>query len=263
MLTSLLMVLLLQNTTAAPTSDPKVVPDTSAPARAGVRKVSDSEKLDEIRRDVATLKASRSKRFTDPEVILPFLTSMLIAVGGWLFVWKVTRHTSDAARRQKDEDRVFESLKLLSEGSQARGIALGLIEAYWDEMPRFQQPWATVVANQAIHLLTQSKERDSYVELDNLHRIFRLLERRDVPTKKATYQRLLTPIQRSGLREAMRLAAHPEKLERGVRVDYKFAGLWYLRLWGIPESKIDAYLEGDKSVFDINGDIDEHAFTEI
>lgn len=243
--------------TSSPVRTPK--PSATSTATAG-EAPADSEKLEQIRRDVASLKDKQRKRLSDPDVLLPFLATLTVAIGGWLFAWKVAKQTSDSARRQKNEDRVFDSLKLLSEGSQSRGIALGLIQAYWDEMPNLQRPWTTVVANQAIHLLTRAKERDSFVELDNLYRMFALLERIDPVSAKPVYRRLLNSTQRSGLREALKFAAKPDENETGVKVANDFAGQWYLRLYGVPDDKIDAYLADEKSIFDIQDDIDEHAF---
>jgi hypothetical protein len=249
----------LNATTAISSPGRRPTPPATATASGGVA-ASDSEKLEQIRRDVASLKEKQRKRLSDPDVLLPFLATLTVAIGGWIFAWKVAKHTGDSARRQKNEDRVFDSLKLLSEGSQSRGIALGLIEAYWDEMPNLQGPWITVVANQAIHLLTRSKERDSFVELDNVHRMFALWERVDRISGKPVYRRLLNPTQRSGLREALKFATKPDEHETGVKVPNDFAGLWYLRLWGVPDDKIDAYLADEKSLFDIQDDIEEGAF---
>jgi hypothetical protein len=243
----------------APTVSTPAQP-SKATAATTSRMPTDSEKLETIRQDVAALKARSSKRYTDPDVVLPLLVALLIAAGGWIFAWRVAKQNAQAHSRLRTDDRLFESLKLLAEGSQARGIAIALIEAYWQDMPQFQAPWVSVLTNQAVHLLTRSKERDSSVEIDNILRILDILERVPANSAKPVYRKLLPWYQRSSLREAMQFALHQDEHETGVRLPLDTAGRWYLRLWGVPDEKIPLYLEGDRNILSLNEDIDEHAF---
>lgn len=244
--------LLLTATAKAPVS-------ASQPAKTATA-LSDSEKLERIRQDVASLKEKRERWYADPDALLPIIGGLLIAAGGWWFAWRTTKHTTEAASRLEGENRLFDSLKLLSEGTQARGVAVALIDAYWDEIPRFQRPWVSVLTNQAIHLLTRSKERDSLVERDNVLRILDILMRHPAGRDKAAYRTLMPAYQRASLREAMKMALHPDEHEFGVRLEEPTAGRWYLRLWGVPDDKIAPYLEGQRSILSLNEDIDEHAF---
>jgi hypothetical protein len=185
-------------------------------------------------REISALKEDQ-KRYTDPAVFLPYLVTLALGVGGWVVAWKVSNQSTRDASRDKNEDRLFESLKLLAEGSQARSIGIGLIDANWTRMRWMQDAWTMVLSNQAIHLLTRAKEPDSLVEVDNLTRIFSILQRPTMGDPKwgsksdqnqPAYQLFLPAEQIESLRLAIGKASQASDGAPGIRMSPEVLEHW-------------------------------------
>ena len=210
-----------------------------------------------IQKDVESLK-ERRRSIWDADVLAPLLSTVVIAALGWFFTWRVTRYSIVRSGTLATEERLFETLKLFTEGTQARGLAISAIEAYWDKLPWFQPAWSAALANQAIHLLTRTKERTSRVEQDNATRILDLLARRYDPEARAgklrhdapyAYECLSRSQQRS-IRDAVLTALSPEVQKRGVKIP-DAAAEWWLYVNRIPDDARDDYRKGRRAFADL------------
>lgn len=104
-----------------------------------------------------------------------FLSPLLIALGGWLAAGYFASSGRKAQDREKMREHLFDSLQWFEGGSQKRSIGVSVVEAHWKSHKEMQPIWRVLLFNQAIHLLSISKERESKTELDNLHRIMKIL----------------------------------------------------------------------------------------
>jgi hypothetical protein len=214
---------------------------------AGAPATDTATALRQIQRDIAALRQREPKRATDPDVFLPFVATLVVALGGWTIAWWLATRSHRRESAERAEDRLVESLILFTKGSQARSVALGLVEAYWERLPWMQPAWANVLSNQAIHILTSSDERASLVEKDNAQRIFGVLARQVHKKAGTACDLLLSDYQRGALLAAVSFALEPAANKTGVEVP-QLARHWWLRLSGIPRNEWPDYLEGRKPI---------------
>ena len=136
----------------------------------------------QIQRDVEKMR-ERKRSFWDSDVWAPFVAALLVAIGGWATTLYVFRGSQVAQREalkrqsgERIEDNLFDGLKLFGGGSQNRSLGLALLTGYWNtRLPAIHAAWRNVLVAQAIHLLTNSEERDNLVELENLRVIIEKL----------------------------------------------------------------------------------------
>jgi hypothetical protein len=118
----------------------------------------------------------------------PLAVSFVVAAGGWGITYTVLiRGFREQDRVRADERRhsdgariesfLVEGLKYFDGGIQERSIGIGLIEAYWKGFPRLQEVWTSVLANQAVYILSKLEEKATLPkhEVVNLRRAIRLL----------------------------------------------------------------------------------------
>jgi hypothetical protein len=90
------------------------------------------------------------------------------------------------AERSKQRDVLYESLKWFEGGTQRRSIGISVVNTSWSTFEEFRPLWTEVFANQAIYLLTASKQGTKAHEHDNLRRIMDLLLREPALMTRAT-----------------------------------------------------------------------------
>jgi len=111
-------------------------------------------------------------KWLDPAVSFP----AVVAVLGWVVVvWQYI-----GGRKEREAKFVLDSLKWFEGKTQRRSIGIAVAESNWTKYPQLQVQWTAVLAGQAIHLLTRTKERESVPERYNLVRIMSVLRRPDV-----------------------------------------------------------------------------------
>ena len=79
--------------------------------------------------------------------------------------------------RVRDKEILYESLKWFEGRTQNRSIGIAVVSTSWTKYPEFRELWIEVLANQAIYLLTASKQADKQHEHENLRRIMEILTR--------------------------------------------------------------------------------------
>jgi len=99
------------------------------------------------------------------------------------------------AERQQQREILYESLKWFEGGTQNRSIGIAVVTTSWQAYPEFRELWIEVVANQAIYLLTGSKQGEKAHEHDNLRRMLGLLVREATLLTKETKAVLCATIQ--------------------------------------------------------------------
>ena len=99
------------------------------------------------------------------------LVAIAAALGGWVFAIIQLR----AQQKQERRALLYASLEKFSGQTQNRAIGLAIVEANWTEWPDLHATWVGVLVNQAVHLLTGSKEHESQTERANLERAVRIL----------------------------------------------------------------------------------------
>ena len=85
------------------------------------------------------------------------------------------------AKREREQTRHEQNLiaafQYFDGRTQRRSVGISIIEAYSSEMPKLVPMFIPLLANQAVYLLTQSKQpKDAEHEYRNLDRITELLE---------------------------------------------------------------------------------------
>jgi len=177
--------------------------------------------LDGDRSDLA--EQNRVKNSVWAVFAVPFLAplgSLIAAIGGWIITDTVLirgfrqqeRIRADEQARQdalRSDDRrhsdgariesfLVDSLKYFQHGIQQRSIGIGLVEAYWTDFPRLRPVWVSVLANQAVYIISKIAKDQGIPshEADNLQRIHSLLA-----------MSLLTPHQASSLTSAIKAVA--------------------------------------------------------
>lgn len=99
------------------------------------------------------------------------------------------------AERDRLQAHVLDSLKWFEGKTQKRSIGLAVIEGNWRVFPGLRPTWFSVLTNQAVYLLAQSKEQDdAALEKENTKRIMALL---------AANKGGLTPSQVTAISEAL------------------------------------------------------------
>jgi hypothetical protein len=81
------------------------------------------------------------------------------------------------AERDNQREILYDSLRWFEGHTQNRSIGIAVVNTSWNTFPEFQKLWAEVLVNQAIYLLTASKQGDKQHEHDNLRRIMDMLVR--------------------------------------------------------------------------------------
>jgi len=152
--------------------------------------------LDGYRKELADQNRIKNSAWTVYGVpLVAPLGSLVAAIGGWIIAYTVLirgfrqqegvraeeQKRQDALRsddrRHSDGARIesflVDSLKYFQHGIQERSIGIGLVEAYWSGFPRLQSVWVSVLANQAVYILSKIV-KDEHIpphEADNLQRI--------------------------------------------------------------------------------------------
>jgi len=90
---------------------------------------------------------------------------------GWAFAL-YQLHTN---KRQRTWELLLESLKWFEGGTQKRSIGIALVETKWEYQKEFRARWASILVNQAIHLLTRKKGCHARHERANLYRMMNFL----------------------------------------------------------------------------------------
>lgn len=98
-----------------------------------------------------------------------------MASGGWIFaaLQALLGHLERKCVRR--DQHIFEALQWFGGGTQKRNIGISIVEGHWEEVSHLGRVLVTLLVNQAIYLLTHSKEGASSHEYNNLQRIMRLL----------------------------------------------------------------------------------------
>jgi hypothetical protein len=126
--------------------------------------------------------------------VLTVVGTVLAAIGGVIAFflrryWDTRdRKVADAARdlaakeaeRSKQRDVLYESLKWFEGRTQRRSIGISVVRTSWGAFEEFRPLWIEVFVNQAIYLLTGSKQGTKPHEHDNLRRIMDVLVRERV-----------------------------------------------------------------------------------
>lgn len=121
-----------------------------------------------------------------------------------------------AGQRASLREALVASLRWFEGGTQSRSIGISVVLASWDDFPDLQGIWLGVLSNQAVYLLTESRQRRKPHEITNLRRIMDVLIR----DQKRVGGGLLDSTARLSLRQALDDRLNPEKqVERGVEVD--------------------------------------------
>ena len=128
-------------------------------------------------------------------------------------------------KETKEKELLFDSLEWFEGKTQPRSIGISVIEAYFDDYKNkdLGRVWASVLTNQAIHILTQVKDEDkikrrtSGTEFNNLERIINLLSKLDLSDEQKE-------IVKKGLNKANLTNSVSSEtgiiLERAVRDEY-------------------------------------------
>jgi hypothetical protein len=181
----------------------------------------------QIQRDVEKMR-ERKRSFWDSDVWAPFAAALLVAIGGWATTLYVFRGSQVAQREalerqsgERIEDNLFDGLKLFGGGSQNRSLGLALLTGYWNtRLPAIHAAWRNVLVAQAIHLLTNSEERDSLVELENLRVIMEKLHEKIGDLPDAQRAMLLQALQRAESDPRGEITKeHPTGTPLGITVD--------------------------------------------
>lgn len=103
------------------------------------------------------------------------LVALIVASGGWIFAALQVWLGYNERKHAVTEQHLFEALSWFSGKTQRRNIGISVVEGYWDEIPHLRGILISLLVNQAIYLLRESKQRESEHERNNLCRIMRLL----------------------------------------------------------------------------------------
>jgi len=125
------------------------------------------------------LKSDSGDTWLNPSVILGIL-GVLGGLTGVLIQHYWQRLDADRAAKRAERERlqahVLDSIKWFEGKTQKRSIGIAVIEGNWEVFPDLRPTWVSVLANQAVYLLAQSKgEEDAALEQENLTRIVALL----------------------------------------------------------------------------------------
>jgi hypothetical protein len=108
------------------------------------------------------------------------LAAVGAAIGFFLKLYWDNRARKAEARdreRLKQREILYESLRWFEGRTQKRSIGIAVVNASWSLFPEFQSLWIEVFANQAVYLLTGSKQGEKEHEHENLRRILDVLDR--------------------------------------------------------------------------------------
>src|SRR5260370_28740770 len=112
-----------------------------------------------------------------PAWLVPAIAVLVGAGGGWRAGYFTKRLELREGQAAQMANEVVQSLKWFEGGSQIKSIGIAYIETRFSDKhyKQFYTVWSSVLANQAIYLLTGSDQRTSFHEQDNLERILNLL----------------------------------------------------------------------------------------
>ena len=169
-----------------------------------------------------------------------FLGAMGAIGGAWLTAkhqhkaqLQQQTHQQDAQLQQQKHQQeaqhqqyLIGSLKWFEGDTQKRSIGIAVAESYWSKFdPSFRGTWISVLAGQAIHLLTVSKQCDSPVEKSNLKRILNLLLGKSLTDLEKNQ---VLDLRKALLENSPRLDRDEETPPKGVHLEYQ-VGEGYLR----------------------------------
>ena len=115
------------------------------------------------------------------------VVAALIGVGGAIvgaaIVGVVSLHVAKRGASERErtrrEQNLLAAFQYFDGRTQRRSVGLSIIEASWRDMPELLPMFVPLLVNQAIYLITQSKEKeDAELEYRNLDRIVALLTKR-------------------------------------------------------------------------------------
>ena len=144
------------------------------------------------------------------------------AIAGGM-TWLQARREARERERTRREQNLLAAFQYFTGRTQARSVGLSIIEASWRDTPQSLPMFIPLLVNQAIYLVTQSKEKeDAALEYRNLDRIFALLGESGARPRAAGGDRELSDIlrKRAG-----------GKFERGLKLDAPRVNR-YLKLLG-------------------------------
>jgi hypothetical protein len=167
--------------------------------------------------------------------LIGFVGAVLGALISGLITWRVAKDQIKVANEQIETERasaekarIYTALHHFTGGTQNRNVGIAVIEQSWTAMPDTKALVRPLLVNQAIYLLTNSKEVNDLHERDNLKRIMSLvLDGNTDPDVRRFYP---------DLREAVRgrlddipgnqtKRTHDPKL-RGVEVEKEMLETW-------------------------------------
>jgi hypothetical protein len=112
-------------------------------------------------------------------LITGVITGLIGLCSGFGVALYTQRAQRIAAKEDRLESHLFESLKWFERGTQKRGIGLSIIEGNWEDVQVLHPTWTAVLVAQAVYLVAEKPKKKELTahELENRRRVCSLLKR--------------------------------------------------------------------------------------
>jgi hypothetical protein len=160
--------------------------------------------------------------------LVPGVISVVVSGFGHLNQLRAAAERENARASELDEragirreELVLKSLEYFTGKTQRRSVGIAIVEGAWGTAPDLQKVFVPLLVNQAVYLLDESGQTDSWHETENLKRIMALLTRDGVREKDTAG--VLQPV-----REALERRQTPDTQTRtkGVAVPEEAVKDW-------------------------------------
>lgn len=153
----------------------------TAPANASPTPSSPPTAADVLKRlDALDEKIKEQDHWSNPSILVPFLSSLLVALFGGVMAW----YTLTTQRKAGMKSLLLDSLKWFEGGIQKRSIGIAIIDGSWRDFKDLRATWLSVLGAQAVYILSKSYEVEHGKpkllpehEFLNLEHILKLLKR--------------------------------------------------------------------------------------
>ena len=153
---------------------------------------------------------------------------LFLAIGGWILAFAQFFFTHIQSIKKDESELLEKTLSYFERGTQARSIAISLVDGIWFENKKKLHIILPILISQAIYLLTEAE--DYAQESRNLIRLLKLIHKCLPYANKGSYE---TP----EILEALLAGAQTDK---GINLAIPTLRLWYAK-----------FNDGDSSGFEI------------
>jgi hypothetical protein len=108
-------------------------------------------------------------------VIGALLGALVTGVIAWRVAAEERKGAANERETERREQQVYGALQYFTGGTQNRNVGIAVIERYLTVAPELQVTFMPLLINQAIYLLTKSKQVNADHERNNLRRIMNLV----------------------------------------------------------------------------------------